>query len=267
MAKRGYKRGSASLLKAPADTPRKSWSIGNVDLSGGGGPQDKSGNSGRVSLSRMASQSGIESPSNSRLSRASTSTFDVHYLGRDSTSGGGRDSVSARMFQHQDRTDQKIFTFKQDEISKNSNSSSQKRNSVSYTASYNERQASLAPSETAKLMDQSYGKRYTAVVANLGDSRCLLGRQDGTWAALSEDQKPENPKERWRIEEAGGSVVEGRIDGNLSLARAMGDFVYKDDADLGYWAQVSPRHKHTLTGRKYNTAFIAQIFICSVFKP
>lgn len=50
--------------------------------------------------------------------------------------------------------------------------------------------------------------------------------------ALSEDHKPDNADEKKRIEEAGGFVTEGRINGNLNLSRALGDFEFKDQKDL-----------------------------------
>lgn len=49
----------------------------------------------------------------------------------------------------------------------------------------------------------------TAVCANAGDSRAVLGlKQDGVWqaVALSNDHKPDNPYERGRIEQMGGRV-------------------------------------------------------------
>jgi protein phosphatase 2C family protein 2/3 len=42
-------------------------------------------------------------------------------------------------------------------------------------------------------------------VANAGDSRCVLSKK-GVAVELSEDHKPENVKEKKRIEEAGGYV-------------------------------------------------------------
>lgn len=41
------------------------------------------------------------------------------------------------------------------------------------------------------------------------------------------DHKPTNPGEKKRIEAAGGKVVRGRVDGELALSRALGDFRYK----------------------------------------
>lgn len=72
-------------------------------------------------------------------------------------------------------------------------------------------------------------------VANIGDSRALLIR-DGKAIALSEDHKPENPGERSRIKGAGGQVIKvgpcHRVDGNLNLSRALGDFHLKANSAL-----------------------------------
>ncbi|KAL8596648.1 hypothetical protein ACOMHN_032590 [Nucella lapillus] len=65
------------------------------------------------------------------------------------------------------------------------------------------------------------------VVANSGDSRCVLCR-GVTALDLSVDHKPEDEKERQRIEKAGGRVTaDGRVNGGLNLSRAIGDHFYK----------------------------------------
>jgi len=65
-------------------------------------------------------------------------------------------------------------------------------------------------------------------VANCGDSRCVLWDAHGKVTAMSKDHKPRNKEERARVESAGGWVSsEGRIEGNLNLSRALGDFEYK----------------------------------------
>jgi protein phosphatase 1G len=73
------------------------------------------------------------------------------------------------------------------------------------------------------------------VVSNAGDSRAILCR-DGMALELSRDHKPESPRERTRIENAGGRVsVVGpchRVDFGLNLSRALGDFLYKRNVDL-----------------------------------
>eukprot|EP00927_Polykrikos_kofoidii_P056042 TRINITY_DN50220_c0_g1_i1.p1 TRINITY_DN50220_c0_g1~~TRINITY_DN50220_c0_g1_i1.p1 ORF type:complete len:479 (-),score=122.16 TRINITY_DN50220_c0_g1_i1:286-1722(-) len=72
-------------------------------------------------------------------------------------------------------------------------------------------------------------------VANAGDSRCVMGRGE-TAVALSEDHKPILKNELARIKKAGGFVTEaqmgGRVDGNLSLSRALGDFAFKKNKKL-----------------------------------
>jgi serine/threonine protein phosphatase PrpC len=68
-------------------------------------------------------------------------------------------------------------------------------------------------------------------VANAGDSRCIIG-VNGTSVAMSVDHKPDLPSERDRIYKAGKTVVNGRVDGNLSLSRAIGDLEYKMNSKL-----------------------------------
>lgn len=50
--------------------------------------------------------------------------------------------------------------------------------------------------------------------------------------ALSEDHKPDDPKEIKRIQDAGGYVSDGRVNGNLNLSRALGDLEYKKDRTI-----------------------------------
>ena len=69
-------------------------------------------------------------------------------------------------------------------------------------------------------------------VANAGDSRAILICKDGRVIEMSADHKPDLDKERTRISKAGGSVFNGRVDGNLNLSRALGDLSYKDRTDL-----------------------------------
>ncbi|CAE7592744.1 unnamed protein product [Symbiodinium natans] len=68
------------------------------------------------------------------------------------------------------------------------------------------------------------------IVANAGDSRAVLCR-NGQALDLSQDHKPDLPNERARIESAGGWIEGGsilRVNGDLSLSRAVGDLEYKD---------------------------------------
>ena len=55
---------------------------------------------------------------------------------------------------------------------------------------------------------------------------------DGKVIELSSDHKPDKEIERNRIQKAGGSVINGRVEGNLNLSRALGDLQYKSDKSL-----------------------------------
>ncbi|ODV75815.1 PP2C family serine/threonine-protein phosphatase [Cyberlindnera jadinii NRRL Y-1542] len=67
--------------------------------------------------------------------------------------------------------------------------------------------------------------------ANAGDSRTVLSVA-GESKPLSFDHKPNNEGEHARICAAGGFVDIGRVNGNLALSRAIGDFDFKKSADL-----------------------------------
>lgn len=75
------------------------------------------------------------------------------------------------------------------------------------------------------------GARLMAPQGNAGDSRTVLGIK-GRAKPLSFDHKPQNEGEKARICAAGGFVDFGRVNGNLALSRAIGDFEFKKSADL-----------------------------------
>ena len=64
-------------------------------------------------------------------------------------------------------------------------------------------------------------------VANVGDSRTILVKQDGTVIQASEDAKPMIARYQKKIERLGGFIDENRVNGVLGVARAIGDKVYK----------------------------------------
>lgn len=64
------------------------------------------------------------------------------------------------------------------------------------------------------------------ICINLGDSRAILSKK-GQIVELSHDHKPYNPDEKARVEKAGGSIHANRIQGQLAVSRAFGDFDYK----------------------------------------
>ena len=69
------------------------------------------------------------------------------------------------------------------------------------------------------------------ICGNAGDSRCVIGTDKMT-KAMSKDHKPNNELEQKRIEKAGGKVQAGRVDGDLSVSRAFGDFRFKNRHNL-----------------------------------
>jgi serine/threonine protein phosphatase PrpC len=86
--------------------------------------------------------------------------------------------------------------------------------------------------------------QYKLRVGNIGDSRVVLGRADGSIAdgpgtdsGLTIDHKPDHPTERARIERTGGHVemVQGvaRVNGDLSVCRAFGDAQHKETGGPG----------------------------------
>ena len=62
---------------------------------------------------------------------------------------------------------------------------------------------------------------------NCGDSRTLLCHK-GQVVFYTEDHKPFNPREKERIQNAGGSVTLQRVNGSLAVSRALGDFDFKE---------------------------------------
>ncbi|KAG7088450.1 hypothetical protein E1B28_012441 [Marasmius oreades] len=74
-------------------------------------------------------------------------------------------------------------------------------------------------------------------VANAGDSRSVLSSK-GEALPLSFDHKPTNESEKTRITGAGGYVEYGRVNGNLALSRAIGDFEFKKNLSLSPEKQV-----------------------------
>jgi protein phosphatase PTC2/3 len=73
--------------------------------------------------------------------------------------------------------------------------------------------------------------------ANAGDSRaiaCINGQLE----VLSLDHKPNNENEYKRICTGGGWVEFNRVNGNLALSRALGDFEFKKNTTKGPEEQV-----------------------------
>lgn len=83
----------------------------------------------------------------------------------------------------------------------------------------------------ALIVSPTGGDRHLLFVANAGDSRAVLGKYSPgeqpqvESRRLSFDHKPLCPQEEERIRRAGGYVSEnGRVNGNLAVARSLGDY-------------------------------------------
>mmetsp|Transcript_5422 Transcript_5422/g.20433 ORF Transcript_5422/g.20433 Transcript_5422/m.20433 type:complete len:356 (+) Transcript_5422:207-1274(+) len=83
-------------------------------------------------------------------------------------------------------------------------------------------------------------------VANAGDSRAVLCRK-GKAVPLSRDHKPMDSDERARIQNAGGFVQEGRVNGSLALSRAIGDLEYKQSRQLPADKQIVTAYPEVTT--------------------
>ncbi|KAI5213539.1 probable protein phosphatase 1N isoform X3 [Manis pentadactyla] len=64
-------------------------------------------------------------------------------------------------------------------------------------------------------------------LAHCGDSRAVLSRA-GAVVFSTEDHRPLRPRERERIQDAGGTIRRRRLEGSLAVSRALGDFAYKE---------------------------------------
>jgi hypothetical protein len=81
------------------------------------------------------------------------------------------------------------------------------------------------------------------VVANCGDSRAILFSA-GQTLALTRDHIPTDEDERQRIVNQGGAVIGGRLQGQLGVSRAFGNYEFKESQVLSAEPEV---HQVTLT--------------------
>ncbi|XP_028405712.1 probable protein phosphatase 2C T23F11.1 isoform X2 [Dendronephthya gigantea] len=72
---------------------------------------------------------------------------------------------------------------------------------------------------------------------NVGDSRSVASVR-GNVQELSYDHKPSNDEETRRIVAAGGWVEFNRVNGNLALSRALGDFCFKKNVQKSAEEQI-----------------------------
>jgi serine/threonine protein phosphatase PrpC len=69
--------------------------------------------------------------------------------------------------------------------------------------------------------------RRTCHVANLGDTRAVLCSEKLIARRVSIDHKVSNPSEEDRIRSEGGTIIKGRVAGQLAITRALGDLDLK----------------------------------------
>jgi serine/threonine protein phosphatase PrpC len=94
------------------------------------------------------------------------------------------------------------------------------------------------------------------IIANIGDSRAVMG-VGGKTVEMSHDHKPTNATEEARIQAAGGSVTMGRVNGDLAVSRALGDFSYKQSSHLDATEQqVSPEADIIVVPRTSDDEFL-----------
>lgn len=77
------------------------------------------------------------------------------------------------------------------------------------------------------------------LIANAGDSRAVLGKR-GRAIELSKDHKPSCTSEKLRIEKLGGVIYDGYLNGQLSVARALGDWHMKGPKGTDYPLSCEP---------------------------
>ncbi|KAJ1733570.1 Protein phosphatase 2C 2 [Coemansia biformis] len=75
------------------------------------------------------------------------------------------------------------------------------------------------------------------ICGNAGDSRAIMSTA-GRAVPLSHDHKPTDEVEFNRIVGAGGFVEFGRVNGNLALSRALGDFEFKNNGTMPAEKQI-----------------------------
>jgi protein phosphatase 2C family protein 2/3 len=99
--------------------------------------------------------------------------------------------------------------------------------------------------EDETLKNEQSGSTAVAIIiknghlycANVGDSRAVASI-GGRAEPLSNDHKPNNKEEYDRIVAAGGWVDFNRVNGNLALSRALGDFIFKRNQDKPQQEQI-----------------------------
>ncbi|AIN95646.1 protein phosphatase, putative [Leishmania panamensis] len=93
------------------------------------------------------------------------------------------------------------------------------------------------------------GDTYRLCIANLGDSRAIVGNlQTGEVVLRTTDHRISTyPSEAARIRAAGGVVELDRIDGSLDVTRGLGDYRYKVEPEQ-WWDSTAATAESSATG-------------------
>ena len=78
-----------------------------------------------------------------------------------------------------------------------------------------------------KEMDQILGKQKVIYCANLGDSNCQLINKNG-YKKITYEHRCSDEMEEKRIKKGNGSIINGRVGGNISVTRSFGDYNMRD---------------------------------------
>lgn len=97
------------------------------------------------------------------------------------------------------------------------------------------------------LFDREAG---VCLVGNVGDSRAVMVSEEGGVMAMSRDHVPGDERERRRIEDAGGWVVGGMLNGYVSMSRGLGDEDLKGHRNLTAF-EWGPRPKRRFGERLF----------------
>lgn len=98
---------------------------------------------------------------------------------------------------------------------------------------------------------------FLKLKGNVGDSRAVACVA-GVAVPLSYDHKPANEGEAKRIVAAGGWVEFNRVNGNLALSRALGDFAFKKNEQKSAEEQIVTGN-HFSTWQEFNYSAILTV--------
>lgn len=96
----------------------------------------------------------------------------------------------------------------------------------------NESEAAETGSTCCMVLVRQREGRKRIHIANLGDTRAVICTEKQIAKRVSIDHKVSNPSEEDRIRSEGGSIIKGRVAGQLAITRALGDLELKAYVEL-----------------------------------